>query len=465
MKQYKLVQFLEKIHENNRYSLSPLNIYFNECGRLIENKLPKFETAKHNQLVIDKLKSYLKYEWYNLSSVKLKKYDCIIYLSEISHLKEYLPLYELLKTDYSVVFLTIKINILAQLKVIGLPYLPINLRYTLSGKRSRKSKEIIWPNSQEEVEFPPIISDFIKSKRASSLFQQELYNSLLKKVRPKFIFVGNDLTPEGRLFTVLSNRNRIASFSIQHGNIYNNWINRYHVVDCFFSYGKLGKDIIDSSSVNEIEVYELGSLFMRSLRSTNIIELGFELIKQKYSLDFQYTLVAFSGPGDATSYENYHASLRLLTTVILENPEDQFVIKLHKKESADSYGILKDCQNVRLIEEFDHDFNRRYSIFPWLRNASKFITGSSTSALEALYMSIPVISIDVLKEYESFDFIRFGAIISVDNISNLRYAYNNARHLQSKNTLEAEALLKENFGEYNLNDEEILLGRVKTFIR
>jgi predicted glycosyltransferase len=58
-------------------------------------------------------------------------------------------------------------------------------------------------------------------------------------------------------------------------------------------------------------------------------------------------------------------------------------------------------------------------IFDWLQGCSMILTGASTTAIEAMALDIPVITMDYCNELYSIDFIDAGATIHVTHASGL----------------------------------------------
>jgi hypothetical protein len=64
-------------------------------------------------------------------------------------------------------------------------------------------------------------------------------------------------------------------------------------------------------------------------------------------------------------------------------------------------------------------------IFDWLQGCSMILTGASTTAIEAMALDIPVITMDYCNELYSIDFIDAGATVHVTDASGLLAAVKN----------------------------------------
>lgn len=257
------------------------------------------------------------------------------------------------------------------------------------------------------------INNLISLNKAKYYYFIFIYNMLLKRCNPKFVFIGNDLTFNGRLFTTIAKKYNISNGSLQHGNIYNDFLQKMHVVDTFYCFSSQSAKILAQDFKGRIVVS--GSLFINSnLKSfiTKSDQIG------------EYILIAFSGHGHSTSKKNYKQQLKLILNVIQKNKNSKFIIKLHPKEKMEDYSDFSGLKNVTFLNH-NKEF-QQHSIFPLLMNAKRVVTGISTVALEALILKIPVITLDPLNEYMESDLILNDVTNHAKCFDTLDYLINNS---------------------------------------
>ena len=224
---------------------------------------------------------------------------------------------------------------------------------------------------------------------------------------------------------MLSLISKSKSISFQHGNIYDDHKSNNHIVDIFFCYSSISRDILKKSYKGELIVS--GSLFHKKMQFIiNDIEYNF----QNKMMFKNYTLIAFSGHGHSTSLKNYEKQINYIEKLVLSNPKDFFVFKLHPKENIEKYSLILNKKNVQFIEK--DSFLNTYSIYPLLKKANKLITGISTVSIEMMMMKKDVICLDPLNEYCLNELLQKELVINVNNYSSLNLAYKREYDLNKK---------------------------------
>jgi hypothetical protein len=455
----------------NNSETSMLMVYFNECGRFIENKLnlESFIPSLNTSILLkikQRISNYIK--WKNLSlNENVKEIDSVIHINEISHLREMIPVYNSLKEKYKVFFISNNLNTLEFIKSKSLPYFNLYNQYTFfeneifySSNSLRKDyKHAI--DSIKVIDSKKSIKKFLKNKFIIYCNQNKWYTKLVKTYSFKFAVVANDLTSEGRLFTLVCKKNNISTFSIQHGNIYNDWISRHHIVDTFFTHGKLAHSILKKYSHTKINVIISGSPFVNNLiKNKDILKLKSDELKKIHFLPDKYVLIALSGHGHLTSKANYFNCLDSIDKLISINKSIFFVIKLHKKENINDYDFISSRSNVKIIYEKSSNFNVEFSIFPWIINSTMLITGSSTTAIESMLMNKPVISLDFNNEYSSVDFVKREASINVNTKDDLIKSFDNIDKLHFIKMENSNNIVKDYFGNINKDSSKIIVNYI-----
>tara|TARA_B110000003_G_C16634344_1_gene527820 strand:- start:1119 stop:2555 length:1437 start_codon:yes stop_codon:yes gene_type:complete len=454
-----------------KLDISMLMVYFNECGRFVKNKLnlESFIPSSNTSILLkikQRISNYIK--WKNLSlNENVKEIDSVIHINEISHLREMIPVYNSLKEKYKVFFISNNLNTLEFIKSKSLPYFNLYNQYTFfeneifySSNSLRKDyKHAI--DSIKVIDSKKSIKKFLKNKFIIYCNQNKWYTKLVKTYSFKFAVVANDLTSEGRLFTLVCKKNNISTFSIQHGNIYNDWISRHHIVDTFFTHGKLATNLLKKNNHFKTNIITSGSPFVYNLMNKkDLLYSKSHQLKNKYSLPESYILIALSGHGYMTSKKNYDKCLSAINNLIDMKKSNFFIIKLHKKENIHDYNFISGKPNVKIVYEKSPIFNLEFSIFPWIINSTMLITGSSTTAIESMLMNKPVISLDFNNEYSSVDFVKREASINVNTEDDLIKSFDNINKLHFIKMENSNNIVKDYFGNINKDSSKIIVNHI-----
>ena len=227
---------------------------------------------------------------------------------------------------------------------------------------------------------------------------------ILDELTPRALVVGNDLTLEGRAAVLTARRSGTPTLSLMHGTVTSDPLQKHHVVDRFLVYGDRSREELLSAGLAPQRVVVTGNPQLSSRpepsRTTDprVVELA------GIPPGSPWILVASSGPGHRTSWTHHQAFVRALEELAHALPEIRFVVKLHRKDRRSSYPTSPPFAII------DHGTEGAPStIFSWLRGPIALITGASTVAIEAMLMSVPVVTVDLLDELSNVDFIRAGA--------------------------------------------------------
>jgi hypothetical protein len=479
MRKIHLESFISKYilnTDDRNYSLM-LDVYYNEIGRYLEGKLDKDKFfANNNQNIFYKFYSNVLYYrvWRRYANKKLpRKVDILIHINEKSHLREMIPIYNKLVKNYSVLFVTVNHNALKAIKEAEVQYLNLYYFFSIIDNEffySKKyEKNIILKGLKEtfthienEAWGKDVIT-FLKNKRKKYYLQYNWYSHLFESFNIKYAFVANDLTSQGRLFTRIASSYNVETFSVQHGNIYDDWIGRHHIVDNFFVHGKSSAQLLKRIQHHNINILISGSPFLYEIliNKNRIIEDSL-LIRKKYDLDERYVLIAFSGHGHLTSREHYILCLESVNKLIRNNQSTNFIIKLHPKEQLSDYLLINnDAKNVKVIKEINDSLFWNKSIFAWLINAEALITGSSTIAIEAMLLSVPVISIDYANEYNKVEFRKKEASINVNTPDKLNRIFKQFNELGEDRKQKCSEFVTYYYGDINIDASEIVINNME----
>lgn len=243
------------------------------------------------------------------------------------------------------------------------------------------------------------------------LYQETLrsYQSLLRNCNPRALFLGNPSTLVGATVWNQATKDGLKVYSIMHGAL-NADVN-YGRSDTFFVFGQKDLEYLQSKSYDTSKVLVTGSPKLDGLE---------ERLSEKSK---DYVLVAVSGPGHSVSYDNHFKTIELLGTLIAAYPEEKFIVKLHKKDKKKYYSDLFTYQNLSVLSPQEQ--GEKSDIFEWLASAKVLITGASTSALDAMNLNVPVLSINIDQSLNHFPMIDQGIILSTDEPTELNEVLGN----------------------------------------
>lgn len=236
----------------------------------------------------------------------------------------------------------------------------------------------------------------------------------LERFNPRILVVGNDLTLEGRTACRVAAQLGVPTLAFMHGSLANNELHSCHIANRFVLHGEVNRIDLVGRGVPAEQLVVCGSPHLDN-KPTQSGELNPELARVLGLRPNQpWILVATSGPGNATSHR-HHATiiqnLRRLSDTLGDVP---LVVKLHRKDRLEHYGPLlagADPSRVFVISKADRRLP--YDVFQWLQGCRLVLTTTSTVAVEAMLMQVPVVTMDFCGEAKNIDFIDAGATTHV----------------------------------------------------
>ena len=253
---------------------------------------------------------------------------------------------------------------------------------------------------------------------------------VIERRKPKVIMVGNPMTMEGKVATIIAKAFETPVAALEHGTIRGDdpiWKNC--LLDKFLVWGEPSKQSLLKAGFRETQIQIVGAPRMDTLLQS---------FKSNYSTEKKFVLVATSGPGNQVSEPDHIKFTKVLRKSVLESPHLNWVVKLHRKDKNAYYlqnGTLP--PNMRLIEA---DYKQQgVDIFTYLRDAFALLTISSTAALDAMLVNIPVITFTLKPEQSEsgIEFIDSGSTFRVSNsfelvkTTNQLYQADSAESVQS----------------------------------
>jgi hypothetical protein len=412
--------------------LSPLYLYAINCNEgKIEKRFSQLSVYQKLKVLPGKLK--LKVEQYKLNKFKQRvvsfnnasyhQSDILFYPVEPTHIKQMLPVSNLMKeSDY--LYVTDRVVIYKTLRKKGVECILLDINKFDHMADDLADDEIlmdlkllasslffgyesdVWMNLawyQINVRFPVLYS---------------LITELLQKTTPKKVVVGYDITPEGRMMTVCCKEKNIPSVCIQHGSIAGEPMDGEHIVEHYLLYGQKAKEYLIKIGNNPGSLEVFGAPYLDEIsfsfdeRESFLKKLGLDINKKTI-------LIALSGPGHCTTFIHFDQIVSNIVKSAKKHTKLNYVFKLHRKDKKENYTkIFKKWKlDIPVIEATDK--NIPTDIFTWLGNVDILITGSSTVALEAMLLKVPVLTIDYLDEYKGIDFIDEKCTYHVTNEGNL----------------------------------------------
>lgn len=342
----------------------------------------------------------------------LHKTEYILFATEPTEVKQLEVLEKRIReSGNTVVFTTDRVNIWLTLrnKKIKTYFLRKNKKKFFETARiSNQQAELSGTESVVKI-------NFMQEHLALYLSLASKFRELLQLTSPKHVFVGYDLTQEGRLFTILCKQKNIPTYAIQHGLISDDAIHCYHMVDKYFVYGEISQNNLIRAGMKLENICISGAPYLETTIINNSnLNRALKLYSKKIS---GFYLVCTSGHGHKTSLSHHKKQIDVFEETFKQIPESFFIIKLHRKDKKEFYESIRKLKNVLIISKDDTRFPE--DIFQYLNECLCLITTTSSTASEALYLNKPVITIDLINEYRDTDFIEAGCTLHTRNSKEL----------------------------------------------
>lgn len=235
-----------------------------------------------------------------------------------------------------------------------------------------------------------------------------VFRQLMENYRPRGIFVGNNITLAGNIISHLAKKQGVKIFCIMHGRL-NNYI-ELSQFDYYYLFGNKDKSQLLKKGIPASKLIVSGSPKIDQFFGKNK-----DSISEEKKLR---VLVALSGPGHSISTSHHFQILEKLQKAAKEHPRFEFNFKLHKKDSLSYYEEIKKLENVHVFEYGDRTVSS--NIYDWLLKSELLITGASTSALDAMVMGVPVLTIDLQAQLKNVPFIKEGQTFHATDFESLK---------------------------------------------
>lgn len=205
----------------------------------------------------------------------------------------------------------------------------------------------------------------------------------LDRLQPHVVVVGNANILEGRVAISEARARGIRTLGIQHGSILagdHAW--RSCQLDAVFAWGDRARRTLIECGLAQEQVRVTGCPRMD----------GFFASQHKPAGD--RVLVASSGAGHQVGMEEHLRFIETVYAAAERTPELKWVAKLHRKDSPALYvdaATKHPKAKVEVVASSAAAWGQ--DIFEWLEGAAALVTVVSTTALEAIAIDIPAISV------------------------------------------------------------------------
>jgi hypothetical protein len=217
----------------------------------------------------------------------------------------------------------------------------------------------------------------------------------------------------GRLALLRARRRGDHSVALQHGSVF--WADpRWR--DCPASltcvWGEWSKSALIA-----------GGVLSDAIRVTGAPRLDSSQVQARHApaSNSRTVLVAVSGAGDHVSMEQHALFASAVRAGADRCPDVRWVVKLHPKDRLDLYQDKAGTTGRLTVVESGHD-RLDGGINRYLEDAGVLVTVSSTTALDAARMDVPVVKFQVIGEDSTPDFVRDLAVAEVSDAGALARA-------------------------------------------
>lgn len=214
--------------------------------------------------------------------------------------------------------------------------------------------------------------------------------SLIERMNPSLVVVGNPYTLEGRTAAVISRGYGVPTAAIEHGSIFpDDPIWQECPIDRICAWGNPSKRALLTCGVDQRCIAVTGaprfdSVFSSALNDSRENQPARDCI-----------LVTTSGPGDQISLSLHQKFVEILHAAVEMTPEIEWIVKLHKKDREEFYRYKNQPSHPRISLVRGDNSCDGLEIFNYLQRARGAVTICSSSALDAMAVRVPVITVDV----------------------------------------------------------------------
>lgn len=233
----------------------------------------------------------------------------------------------------------------------------------------------------------------------------------------KAIFVGYDISIQGRVAALYFKETEVKTYSIMHGTLGPEYLFNCMVVDRLFLFGKLDYEKLMSINIDINSVELTGAPYLDKLNE-NLNHYTNNVINTKHD---RRVLLALSGPGTSVSLDNHIQIINWVKDLAEAYSNCFFTIKLHRKDKRQFFEHLLSLKNVELIPQ-NHELGN--DIFYWISINDLIITGASTVGLECHLLGKPSLCVDPLGELKNTYYVPDNRIEYFSDFNKLNLTFN-----------------------------------------
>jgi hypothetical protein len=242
-------------------------------------------------------------------------------------------------------------------------------------------------------------------------FESIVAASELVARNPGLLVVGNDLTIDGRAAVRAAKNAGVRTATMMHGALVGSPLHGCHIVDRILVYGNKHRHDLAAFGFPEDRISVCGAPYLDQKLGRDQSPPSDIRSFLKLSPGEKYVLIATSGPGHTISHAHHLRTIEILMELSNKWPDLKFVAKLHRKDRLSFYDEVRSRHAGSLIVVPNDHPSISTDIFDWLKGAVVVLTGASTTAIEAMALGIPVITMDFASELKNVDFIDEGATL------------------------------------------------------
>lgn len=357
---------------------------------------------------------------------KSKEKKIVIIVNAITHVTTMVLVIEKLK-EKGVGFLIIANSNGAQKKLAeyGLKHVAFGSYINSEIMKKVKKRKKFLKNKFEEIENKKSLEKItgltlpwisIKNKFLSLIFwtiqEVEMLNYLIEEEKPSLIVVLNELEMFGRIVVGVAKSKEIPTLYIQHGAISRHPSYLPVFADKMATWGPQTKELLVELGSDHSRIEVTGCPAYDRLLNWKVNERIYQIL----NLDKDKGIVVLATQPSGFEVKKEH-SIRVIRGVIsaMKNfPDKQLVLKLH----PDEYGFMHEriiremnAKNVRICKH--RLVSYKLNIFDVLKISDLLITQFSTTAIEAIILDKPVITINLTGKPDVMPYAKSGAAIGV----------------------------------------------------
>jgi hypothetical protein len=227
--------------------------------------------------------------------------------------------------------------------------------------------------------------------------------TLVQESGARLLVVGNPCTIEGRAACLIARRRKLPVAGVEFGTVFAGDPRWYECpVDLMCAWGEPGRRAFVANGLPSERVVITGSALQDEMIAR---------VPRKPAAERRVVLVATSGAGDKVTLDEHLRFIAVARQAAVELGDSRWIFKLHRKDRVEHYASLAGLPNVEIVPAQSTRFG--VDIYDYLALAGALVTVQSTSAIDAMVMKVPVVSVDVdrRQRHEGAEFLRHTRVV------------------------------------------------------